>query len=137
VRKILDEKVSVMEKMLSDLEPPSTTAPPDKNPADTAVLPAQEEEDRNLSSEEERREGSDLLAPLGKTVMNQLSSSLLLDREESLPPSLATFPLVLQLSELDCPKFCINIQVKGDLISNLNIKILSLLKVQSSQKISG
>jgi hypothetical protein len=122
VRKILDEKVSVMEKMLSDLEPPST-APPDKNLlADNAVLPPQEEEDRNLSSEEERREGSDLLAPLGKTVMNHLSSSLLLDsQEESLPPSLATFPLVLQLSELDCPKFCINIQVKGELIYNLNI----------------
>ncbi len=113
MRKILDEKVSVMEKMLSDLEPPASTAPPDKNLlADNAGLPPQEEEDRNLSSEEERREGSELLAPLGKTVMNQLSSSLLLDREESLPPSLATFPLVLQLSELDCPKFCINIQVK-------------------------
>ena len=103
VRKILDEKVSVMEKMLADLEPTE----------DKSLLAGQ-----LLSEEEDRGQlpppggEADLVGPIGKTVMDQVSSSLqLADDEGLLAPSLATFPLVLQLSDLDCPKFCINIQV--------------------------
>ena len=103
MRKILDEKVSVMEKMLADLEPTE----------DKSLLAGQ-----LLSEEEDRGQlpppggEADLVGPIGKTVMDQVSSSLqLADDEGLLAPSLATFPLVLQLSDLDCPKFCINIQV--------------------------
>jgi hypothetical protein len=111
VRKILDEKVSVMEKMLADMEP---LTPDDDNrlAADPVLLPEQDKSSSSLSPEDKA------LAPetelIRQTVMDQLSSSLQREEEDEgqLPPSLATFPLVLQLSDLDCPKFCINIQVK-------------------------
>jgi hypothetical protein len=94
-----------MEKLLADMEPASE----DQSLLLSEGLPPQAEDTTTLHLQQQPE--TDLLAPLGKTVMEQVSSSLQLDSEESLAPSLATFPLVLQLSDLDCPKFCISIQV--------------------------